>query len=79
MKMDILGAFPLPSALAPCYLGAVCCVAFAGQALPQQDWNSMSVTGYRFSTPLLTLAFRTLEQGCHGCILQSNKGKTVKL
>lgn len=25
--------------------------------LPQQDWNSMRVTGSSFSTPLLTLAF----------------------
>lgn len=30
--MDMLGAFSLVSALAPCYFGTVCCVPFAGEA-----------------------------------------------
>lgn len=33
MERDLLGAFPLASALAPYYFGIVCCVHFAGEAI----------------------------------------------
>lgn len=33
MERDLLGAFPLVPALAPCYFGTVCYVHFAGEAI----------------------------------------------